>query len=359
MAFESNPDRPRVDARQKVLGQALFAADRQVNNLLHAMTVPATIAKGTITAIDTATARQVRGVVAVFTHVDFADLKETPVIRGAYGQPGKGYQPMIRPEIRHRGEPVALVIAETLEAAIEGAEAVSVQYDPQGFTALMEQDGAMVDSEPDTEISHGDAAAVFASATHSIDVEYLHPQQHHNPMELISTTASFEDGKLQIFEGTQVASAFAGGLAGMLGVEPDSLRGSSPYIGGGFGQKNGLQEQSALVAKAAMILQRPVKLVMPRSQLFHTASYRPRSRHRVRLAANTDGKLLAGLYHTDQQNSRYDGYNAIHNLNPPRMYGYPNWFGQDQIVRVDTQTPGHQRAPHEHPASYATECALD
>lgn len=360
MTLSPNPDRPRVDARQKVLGEALFAADRRVENLLHAMTVPATIAKGRIRSIDTVAALKVPGVVRVMTFDDFSDIQTTPAARGAYGQPGKGYQPMTGPDIVHRGEPVALVLAETLESAIEGAESVSVDYDEAAnFTAMMEQDGAEEEPNPFTSLGQGDAEGAFASAAHKVDVEYLHPQQHHNPMELISTTALFSEGKLRIFEGTQWSSALAGGLAGMIGLDPQSVRASSPYTGGGFGQKNGIQEQSALVARATTIMRRPVKLVMPRSQLFHTASYRPHSRHHVRLAADADGKLVAGLYDTTQQNSRYDGYGPLFGETPPRMYGYPNWSGEDRVIRVDTQTPGHQRAPHEHPASYATECAFD
>lgn len=359
MTQERTIDHPRIDAYEKVSGRAIYAADQAIPGLLHGMTVPATIAKGRIDAIDTTAAQNVPGVVQVFTHEDFSQIKMTPAARGAYGQPGKGHQPMTSPVVRHRGEPVALVVAETLEAAIEGAEAITVRYVEEAFSARMEDDLASPEPEPDRELSSGDAEAAFAAAGHHIDVEYLHPQQHHNPIELISTTAAFEDGELRIYEGTQAASAFAGGLASMLGMEPTRLRGVSPYTGGGFGQKNGIQEQSVLVAGAAAMLRRPIKLVMPRSQLFHTASYRPRSRHRVRLGADGQGRLLAGLYETVQQNSRYDGFACDHGANPPRMYGYGAWRGCDRIVRVDTQTPGHQRAPHEHPSSFATECAMD
>ncbi len=359
MTQEWTSSRPRVDASGKVLGRALYAADQKITGVLHGMTAPATIAKGRIESIDLTAAQNVPGVVRVFTYEDFSQIKTTPAARGAYGQPGKGYQPMTSPVVRHRGEPVALVVAQTLEAAIEGAEAVKVRYAEEAFSAAMEDDRATGEPEPERQLSSGDAEAAFAAADHRIDVEYLHPQQHHNPIELISTTAAFEDGELRIYEGTQSASAFAGGLAGMMGLEPTRLRGVSPYTGGGFGQKNGIQEQSVLVASAAALLGRPVKLVMPRGQLFHTASYRPRSRHRVRLGADQQGRLLAGLYETVQQNSRYDGFACDHGANPPRMYGYGAWFGRDRIVRVDTQTPGHQRAPHEHPSSYATECAMD
>lgn len=359
MMLDRTAERPRIDAYEKVLGRALYAADHSVPGLLHAMTVPAAIAKGRIETIDATAAQSVAGVVRVFTHEDFSQIKTTPAARGAYGQPGKGYQPMTSPLVRHRGEPVALVVAETLEAAIEGAEAVKVRYIEEPFSALMEDDLATHEPGAASELSTGDAEAAYAGASHRIDVEYLHPQQHHNPIELISTTAAFEDGKLRIYEGTQSAAAFAGGLAGMMGMEPQALRGVSPYTGGGFGQKNGVQEQSVLVASAATLLHRPVKLVMSRGQLFHTASYRPRSSHRVRLAADDRGRLLAGIYETVQQNSQYDGFGCEHGINPPRMYDYGAWLGSDRIIRVDTQTPGHQRAPHEHPSSYATECAID
>jgi xanthine dehydrogenase YagR molybdenum-binding subunit len=357
MTLERNPDRPRIDARDKVLGKPLFAADRQVRGLLHAMIVPATIAKGEIEAIDTAVAARVPGVVRVFTWRDFADLTETSATRGGRGE-RPGYQPMKRPSVRHRGEPVALVVAETLEAAIEGAEAVRPRYRPAAFTAWHDQPGA--EREPiETDQEAGNAQAAFDAAARKIDVTYLHPQQHHNPLEMISTTAAFVDGKVIVMEGTQNAGAFKAGLAGMLGVSPDLLEGSSPYLGGGFGQKNGLQEQSALVVRAAMLLARPIKLVMPRAQLFHTATHRPFSSHRLRVGATLQGGMEAVLYDTEQQNSRFDQYGGEHGEHVSRMYATANWRSTHCRVRVDAQAPGHQRAPHEHPSSYATECAYD
>lgn len=357
MSLESNPDRPRIDAREKVLGTARFAADRAVPGLLHAMTVPAAIAKGDILGIDVERASQVPGVVRIFTWRDFADIRETPATRGGGGDK-PGYQPMKRPSVRHRGEAVALVVAETLEAAIEGAEAVSVRYRAAPFTAARDQPGA--EREPvKVDREAGDAPAALAAAASKLDVTYIHPQHHHNPIEMISTTASFVDGKIVVMEGTQNAAAFKFGLAGMLNQDPQSLDSSSPYVGGAFGQKNQLQQQTALVVRAAMLLKRPVKLVMPRSQLFHTASYRPLSEHRVRVGASNEGKFEAVLYDVEQQNSRFDQFESAHGEHVSRMYATPNWRSTNHRVRVDVQGPAHQRAPHEHPSSYATECAYD
>lgn len=357
MPFDRTPDRPRVDAREKVLGRPLFAADRPVPGLLHAMTVPAACPKGDIVEIDTAAAVRVPGVVRVFTWVDFADIKETPATRGGGGEK-PGYQPMKRPSVRHRGEPVALVVAETLEAAIEGADLIRPVYRAEPFTSWHDRPGA--EREPvAADKEAGDAAGAFDGSAQKVDVTYLHPQQHHNPIEMLSTTAAFVDGKVIVMEGTQNTAAFKFGLAGMLGVDPATLEGSSPYVGGGFGQKNQLQQQTALAVKAAMLLRRPVKLVMPRAQLFHTATYRPFSSHRMRIGATAEGQMQAVLYDTEQQNSRFDQFEGRHGEHVSRMYATPNWRSTHRRIRVDVQSPAHQRAPHEHPSSYATECAYD
>jgi xanthine dehydrogenase YagR molybdenum-binding subunit len=357
MPLGSNPDRPRFDAHQKVLGHALYAADRAVPGLLHAMTVPAAIAKGEIEAIDTDAAAAVRGVVRVFTWRDFADLIETGATRGGGGQRA-GYQPMKRPSVRHRGEAVALVVAETLEAAIEGAEAVAVRYRPAPFTGWYDQPGAEREAM-EVDVEAGDAQGAFEAAPHRLDVSYVHSAQHHNALEMISTTVAFIDGKIIVMEGTQNSDAFKAGLSGMLALSPAMLEGSSPYLGGGFGQKNGLQEQTALAVKAAMLLHRPIKLVMPRAQLFHTVHHRPFSLHRMRIGAGDDGRLAGVVYDTQQQNSRYDGFGAGHGEHVSRMYATPNWRSTGQRIRIDTQPVAHQRAPKEAPSSFATECAYD
>ncbi|MCF3934021.1 xanthine dehydrogenase family protein molybdopterin-binding subunit [Acuticoccus sp. M5D2P5] len=355
-ALTPTQDRMRIDARDKVLGRPLFAADIPLRGLLHAMTTPARIAKGRITAIDTMAAAAVPGVVRVFTHEDFADLRVTPATLGG-NQPG--FQPLTGTEIVFRGQPVALVVAATLEAATEAAELVEVTYEAAPFTATMDEPGA--EPQPyETAVEAGDAAAAMASAEVTVDVEYRHPQNHHNPLEMISTTAHVEDGRLIVREGTQNTNALKFGTAGALGLDPQRVDAVSPYIGGGFGQKNVLQLQSVLVSRAAMALGRPVKLVMPRAQLFHTASHRPASRHRIRLGASRAGRISAAIYESDQENARYDHFlRSAHNEAVSRLYGIPNYLGRERLVRVDTNPPGHMRAPHEHPGSYAFESAVD
>ncbi|APX13455.1 xanthine dehydrogenase family protein molybdopterin-binding subunit [Tateyamaria omphalii] len=356
MTLTSTPDRPRTDARDKVLGRALFAADVPIPGLLHAMTVPATIAKGRVTQIDTREAIAEPGVVRVFTHEDFGDIGVTPATLGG-NQPG--FQPMTGTDILFRGQPVAMVVAETLEAAAEAARLVHVSYAPAPFTASMGAPGA--EPQPfETTIEAGDATGALDAAEITIEAAYDHPQNHHNPMELISTTALVEEGRIVIREGTQNTAAIKFGTAGALGLDPDLVDALSPYTGGGFGQKNVLQLQSVLVTRAAIALGRPVKLVMPRAQLFHTASHRPASHHRIQLGAARDGQITGAIYESDQQNGRYDQFlGSAHNETVSRVYGIPNWTGRERLVRVDSSPPGHMRSPHEHPASYAFESAMD
>ena len=321
------------------------------------MTTPATIAKGRVTALDVADAAKVPGVVQVFTHHDFGALRATPATLGG-GPRGPGFQPMTNDQVLHRGQPIALVVAETLEAAIEAAALVRPTYERTAFTAWMDAPG--VDrGQVATQYKAGDADAAFADAPAKIDARYRLPQQHQNPMEMVSTTAWFHGGELSVWEGTQNSGGMKAGLAGALGLDPARVHVHSPYLGGGFGQKSQMQQQVALIARASILLGRPVKLVMPRAQLFHTATFRPASNHHVQLGATRDGRMVAALYGTEQQNSRIDQFPSDHSLHAARMYEIANWTGTDQILRIDAQPAGYMRSPHEHPASFALESAVD
>jgi xanthine dehydrogenase YagR molybdenum-binding subunit len=353
MTAASFPDRERIDARDKVRGVAGYAADRHFPGLLYAMTVPSPIAKGTMTALDTAPALAVPGVVRVLTPDDFPPYKPLPV-GDLPGTP----RPTLETRIAYRGQPVALVVAQTLEAAIEGAEAVRPSFALEAFAAVIDSPG--VQREPAKDVTAGDAAQALAGAATTIEAEYRSPTQHHNPIELLSTTAVWADGRLTIYEGTQNAGAIKVAVARGLGLDPAVVDVKSPTVGGAFGQKGWVQRQTAIVVRAAMMLGRPVKLVTPRGQIFHLATFRPISRHRIRLGADASGKMIAAHYHVEQQNSRAGAFPAAdYHEGAIRLYGIANYHGTAANIRMDTQPPGHMRAPYEHPACFAFECAVD
>jgi xanthine dehydrogenase YagR molybdenum-binding subunit len=341
--------RTRIDAFEKVLGRPIYAADIPATGLLHAMTVPAGIALGTMTALPVEDAMAVPGVVRVLTPDDF------PAAPEASDWPPP---PTLTWEIAYRGQPVALVIAETLEAAIQGAEAIRPRYRDRPFAALM--DGEGVEREPVEDTVAGDAMPVVERAATLIDQSYRSPTQHHNPIELLSTTAIWDGGRLTVYEGSQFTSGTRNAIAGALQIDPAIIDVKSAYIGGGFGQKGIPLRQSAIVARGAMLLGRPVKLVTPRSQIFHTATYRPRSLHRIRLAADGDGRMVAVRYDAEQEQSR-TGYfppNEYHEA-PSRLYDIPNYLGSAANLRIDRQDPGYMRAPHPQASCFAFESAVD
>jgi xanthine dehydrogenase YagR molybdenum-binding subunit len=98
---------------------------------------------------------------------------------------------------------------------------------------------------------------------------------------------------------------------------------------------------------------------MTRPQTFHQGSFRPANRHRIRLGSDHSGRLAAAIHEVDQQTSRHDLFLAFYTETTSRLYGVANFSGQQRLIRTDTQTPGYMRGPHETPAVFAFEVAID
>ncbi len=351
MTDMSFPDRDRIDARDKVRGATQYAADIQLPRLLYAMTVPSRIAKGQMTSLSTEAAMRVPGMVRVLTPADFP----SPPVATKYPlTPGP---PTLETRIAYRGQPVALVVAETLEAAIEAAQHIRPDFAAEPFVTLV--DAPEVAREPAKGLTAGDASRALASAATNVSAEYVSPAQHHNPIELISTTALWENGRLTIYEGSQHSGGIKAVVARTLGIDPAIVDVKSATVGGGFGQKGWVQRQTALVAHAAMLIGRPVKLVMPRGQIFHVATFRPKSLHRIQLGADSTGKMVAVRYDAEQQQSRSGPFPPTYHDATIRLYGIENYLGTAANIRLDTQPPGHMRAPHAQPSCFAFESAVD
>jgi xanthine dehydrogenase YagR molybdenum-binding subunit len=360
------PDTVRVDADDKVRGRPIYAADdTRPGVLLHAALAVSTIAKGNVTDIDTKAARAVPGVRLVLTHEMMGITKSAGFIMGG-GYGFQSLQPMLSPAIAYRGQPIALVAADTLEAAIEAAHLVKASYAEEPFSVTLNAPGVEVVNQADTplknfipEIAAGDADKAFAEAPVKLDAVFNCPPQHQNPIELIATVAEWHGDNLTIREGTQNAEAVRHGVATALGIAPDQVQVISPFVGGGFGQKNSLQMQTVLAAVAARETVRPVKLVVPRAGVFHDASFRPTSRHYIRLGADRSGRMVAAIHEVEAQTSRHDLFPGEYTATSSRLYGFANFRGVERLVRTDVQTPGYMRAPFEHPACFAMESCVD
>ncbi|MBB5696421.1 xanthine dehydrogenase family protein molybdopterin-binding subunit [Muricoccus pecuniae] len=366
MSDTSFPDAPRADAQDKVRGALRYAADDARPGMAHAALAVAAVARGTVWRIDAAAARAVPGVRLVLTHEDLGGVKPPGFIMGG-GYGFQSIQPLTSPQVAYRGQPIALVVADSPEAAAEGARLVRADLAAEPHQVTLDTPEADIVAQADSplpkpmfaDVTVGDAAAALADAAIRIEAEFRHPAQHQSPIEMLSTVAEWRDGHLTVQEGTQNAEAIRHGLARQLEIEPARITVLSPSAGGGFGQKNSLQAHTVLAAEAARRLERPVKLVVSRAQVFHGGSFRPASRHRIRLGADAEGRMTALVHETDSQTSRHDLFPTQYTELSSRLYGIGNFRGRERLVRNDVQTPGYMRAPYEHPAAFAVESCVD
>ncbi|HEY8979528.1 MAG TPA: xanthine dehydrogenase family protein molybdopterin-binding subunit [Streptomyces sp.] len=356
----------RVDAYEKVTGQTRYTADHTWPGLLHAALAGAAAGRGRVTAVDTAAARAVPGVRLVLTRLDDAEVRPPGFPAGDGGYGFQSLQPLLDDRVAYRGQPIALVVADTPVAAAEAAALVDAAYETEPVAVTLDAEGAETVAQAQAlaqprfaDIAVGDADTAYAGSAVRVDETFDFEPQHHVPMELPATVVRWRGPTLVVHESTQNTSAVRHGLARQLGIEPSQVEVVSHQVGGSFGQKTWLQSHLAPMAVAARRLGRPVKLVMPRSRTFHATTFRPASRHRLRVGADRSGRLTAVIHEARQQTSRHDLFAADFTSVTSRLYGIPHFRGAQQLTRTDVQTPGYMRAPFEHAAVFALESAVD
>ena len=353
-------DRPekRVDGVAKVTGAARYAADERVAGPAYACAVTSTIARGRITAFKLDSARAVPGVLDILTYENAGSaLKKQPM--GPDGGPTT--TTMQSPQIWHDGQIIALVVADSFEAAREAAFKVHVDYAEEKPAATFDHPGVSTEQSKPMSGENpkvGDAAAAFAGAAVKIDAKYSTPTQHHNAIELFSTTCEWEGESLTIYDPSQFMHGTRGATAAQLGIEADKVRAVSRYVGGAFGAK-GPNPRTSWIAVAAKRVGRPVKFVVSREQGFTTNTYRAETRHHVKLGANRDGKLLSLSHEGFEISSRPSKYTVGGTDGTARMYACPNIATAVHVVHADRNTPGYMRAPPETPYMFALESAMD
>jgi xanthine dehydrogenase YagR molybdenum-binding subunit len=350
---------PRLDARLKVTGEARYASDFPVGNPAFACLVTSTIAKGRITQFDLADARTVPGVLDILTYENTSDLKHLP-----FGSASTSTQEL-GPQIDHEGQIIAVVLADTFEAAQDAAGRVRVTYAAEtpsatfGAQGLTEDDATKVSERIKEAPAAGDVEAALAAADVTIDEEYATPTQHHNPIELFTTTCVWHDNRLTIYEPSQFVYGLKNNTAKKLGIDPGQVRVVNPFVGGAFGSKGQMTPRTGLIALAAKRLNRPVKLVASRDQGFTIATYRAETRHRIRLGAKADGKLVGYSHEGWEISSRRDPYCVAGVEDSARLYAFGAVGSKVTIVHADRNTPGFMRSPPVVPYIYALETAMD
>jgi len=358
----------RVDARAKVKGEARFTAEFNISNLSYAVLVHSTIAKGKAVRIETGPAERAAGVLAVITHENVPEMKAPP--NPDFSNLGKGFALSNLPimgsaDIHWDGEPVAVIVAETVEQAEYAASLVHVYYEAGTPVVSFEKTKteAVVPhdilGEP-PEIKIGDVNQGMVRAEVNVDHVYRTPRYNHNAIEPHATIAVWNsDGGLTVFDATQSVNLTAHTLAYVFDLKREDVRVVAPFVGGGFGGKVGLWNHIALCAAAAKFVCRPVKLALTREGVFRAIGGRTISEQRVALGATKGGELTA-LIHTGITATTADTRYAEQCTFPARhLYASPNLFVGQKMVYLDTVANTWMRAPGESIGTFALESAID
>jgi xanthine dehydrogenase YagR molybdenum-binding subunit len=346
----------RIDGISKVTGAARYASDEPLANAAYAYLVTSAIARGKVSGFHLERAQAVTGVLDILTHENVGHEVKTPP--GPDGAPST--TTLENDHIWHAGQIIAIVVADTYEAAREAAHRIEVTYAAETPSATFDLPGT--DTQPHKKSGEdpkkGDATAAFDSAPVKIDAIYHTPTQHHNALELFTTACAWEGPRLTIYEPSQSMWGTKTGVAKQLGLDPNNVRVISHYVGGAFGSK-GPNPRAAWVAIAARRVGRPVKLVPTRDQGFTVATYRAETRQQVKLGATQDGKLSSLSHEGWEVTSRPSGYNVAGVDSTARMYACANISTAVNVVHADRNTPGFMRAPPETPYMFGLESAMD
>jgi xanthine dehydrogenase YagR molybdenum-binding subunit len=360
----------RVDGVAKVTGAAKYAAEFNVPGLAHASVVSATITKGRITRIDTSAATRVKGVLTVLTHENrppMADKDEA--WKDEVAADGSPFRPLYDNKVKFNGQPIALVVAETSEVARHAASLVRVEYEkePHVTDVFRQRDTAVPVKAPTSPLEaafappkpRGEPDQALAQAAVRHEAEYFVPIEHHNPMELYASTVIFErGGKLTVYDKTQGVQNVQKYLCGVFGMKPEDVRVMSPYMGGGFGSGLRPQFQVVLAALAARALQRSVRLVLTRPQMY-VLGHRPAMIQKIALGANAGGTLDVITHDAVTITSQYEDYWRQETGWSGLLYKSPNAKYAHRLARLDLATSCDMRAPSATTALFALESAMD
>jgi xanthine dehydrogenase YagR molybdenum-binding subunit len=350
----------RVDGHAKVTGAAKYSAEFNVPGLVHASVVPSTIAKGRIARIDTSQALSIAGVIDVLTHENRPPMASTDkAYMDDVAPGGSPFRPLYDDKVLFSEQPLALVLAEDWETARFAASLVRIEYEVEPHvTDLHAQRDETIETKPPAK-PRGNAEKAFAAADVRHEAEYYIPPEHHNPMELFASTVIWDGGgKLTVYDKTQGVQNVQRYLCGVFSMKAEDVRVVSPYVGGAFGSGLRPQYNVVLAVLAARALERSVRLVLTRQQMYGLG-YRPGTIERLALGANSLGTLEAITHEAIAMTSQYEEFARNDTGWSGALYKCANAKYIHKLARLDLPTACDMRAPGAATGVYALECAMD
>jgi carbon-monoxide dehydrogenase large subunit len=292
-------------------GQALFVDDLELPGMLHAAFLRSNVAHARLRSIDVSAARARPGVVAVYTAEDLGDywrpgplLVPPPPIAGiTFNQ--RSQVPLAKGKIRHVGEPLAVVLANSRYLAEDALADIEVELDPLPAVVDLEkaltQSSATIHDDVGSNIAarvrqtRGDYAAARSRADHVIARRFLYDHGASSPIETRGVVASWDGraNQLTVWDTTQAPVFLRNGLAGMLGLSERQVRVIAPFVGGGFGPKIMLfYPEEVVIPWVSIKLNRPVKWIEDRLEHFFATTQERGQTHDAEIALTADGRIL-------------------------------------------------------------------
>ncbi|MGY2134147.1 xanthine dehydrogenase family protein molybdopterin-binding subunit [Hymenobacter sp. HD11105] len=361
----------RVDGRQKVTGAATYSAEYQLPGMTYAVLVGSTITKGRITSIDTKAAERAPGVLAVITHFNspkvpgFDTAGKDPSQPATVGGPIKVFKD---DKIRFNDQPIAVVVADSWERARFAAGLVKGQYAQEKHQTSLEANKPQAflptaakknPKHPMNDYQRGQVDAYKTGAI-KLESEYVVPTEVHHPIELQAITAHWEaPDRLTIYDKTQGTMATRRDFAREWGLPEENVKVIATYVGGAFGNAlHSWQHESAAII-AARVVNRPVKLMLTREQMFTMVGYRPYTWQKLGMSATPDGKITAITHEAIGQTSTFEEFTESTLAQTRMMYESPNLTTRYRIASLDVNSPIWMRGPGEATGAFALESAMD
>ena len=356
----------RVDARLKVTGRAHYAADYLLKNMAYGVAIRSTIARGRITGFDLADAKSMPGVISIITH------ENTPAVFRARGEfdtatkQGEKRQVFEDDRVYYVGQFIGLVVANSIEEAVEAQKVVKVNYAAEpgihdydaAVAANLKYEPKSMFGEP-LRTERGDVQAALAAAPTKVQAKYTTPVEHHNPMEMHAAIADWEGGSLTLYDATQWVVGSRNVVAESIGASPEDVRVVSRFVGGGFGSKGFIWPHETLAAVAAKVVGRPVKIMLSRREMFTNTGHRAGTQQELTLASDSKGKLAAIIHNTLTHTSMVDEFVETCGKATTLLYDVANLQVKHELVPLNLGTPTPTRAPGESVGTFALESAMD
>ena len=361
-------DVPRVDGPAKVTGSARYSGEITLPDLAYAQIVGSQVASGRVTSIEVTEAEHADGIAGILTHHNTPKVNQVPLVPSLLGgpAPGQTFFPMQNDVIHYAGQPVAVVVAATWEQAQYAATLIRVSYIETPAVTTIDQGRAdAYDAERifgglmPGRTARGDVDAGLAAAQVRIDAPFRFAANHHNPIEMLTTTAVWDGDQLTLYDSCQGIKAVQLTVAALLGISPSKVRVLARFIGGAFGCKAMVWPHVTLAALAAEHVRRPVRLTVTRGQMFSSCGHREEQEQHIQLGATQDGRLTAIRHRKISVTSPFDDWAEPAFGVASQLYASPAYEGVHRLVRGNTMTPTFTRGPGEALGVFTLECAMD